>query len=136
MNGSSSTYMNKGSRMLVGGIPSPLTYMLHALGNSPSILATALNEAINDEVSEIKKEVTKKNSDYQEIMDFFDISYDAENAQFVYGISAPYGDTARNLEYGGPESAANPVLRKAAISNVKRLEKRINTSIDKQLGKK
>jgi hypothetical protein len=110
--------------------------MLHTLGNSPSILATALNEAINDEVSEIKKEVTKKNGDYQEIMDFFDISYDAENAQFVYGVSAPYGDTARNLEYGGPESAANPVLRKAAISNAKRLEKRINTSIDKQLGKK
>jgi hypothetical protein len=136
MNGSSSTYLNNGSRTLVSGLPSPLTYMLYALGNSPSILAKALNEAINDEVAELQKEITKKNSNYQDIMDSFSISYDGETSQFVYEVAVPHADTARNLEYGGPESAANPVLRKAAINNAKRLEKRINTNIDKQLGKK
>lgn len=135
MNGSSSTYLNNGSRMLIQGAPSPLEFMLFALGDAPDILARAVATAVEDEVAELRNNLGERNPLYAAAPEAVDIAYDEQTNSFEYTIASEYASRARAIEYGGPTSPARPVLRKEAIRSAKRLEKSIQKNIDKELGK-
>lgn len=135
MNGSSSTYMNNGSRPLIQGLPSPLEYMLYAIGEAPSIIARSVNSAVKEELPYLRGYAGKQNSLYAAFDDELDIEYDEGSRSFVYSVQEPYADRVRAIEYGGPTSPARPVLRKAAIKSSARLEKSITKNIEKELGK-
>lgn len=132
MNGSSSTYMNNGSRTLIQGVPSFLEYMLYAIGEAPDILSRAVTDAVHEELPIMREAAGSKNPMYAAISDDMDIEY--EDGHFVYSVAAPYAERARAIEYGGPTSPARPVLRKTAIKSAQRLEKTIAKNIKKELG--
>lgn len=134
MNGSSSTYMNNGSRPLIQGLPSPLEYMLYAIGESPSIIARAVTSAVHEEIPYLRNATSKQNPLYASFDDELDIEYDDDDNSFVYSVQAPYAERVRAIEYGGPTAPARPVLRKAAIRSARRLEKTITKNIKKELG--
>lgn len=135
MNGSSSTYLNNGSRMLIQGAPSPLEFMLYTLGDAPDILARAVTAAVEEEVEELRNNLGERNPLYAAVPDAVDIEYDEQTHSFEYTVSSEYAARARAIEYGGPTSPSRPVLRKEAIRSAKRLEKSIQKNIDKELGK-
>lgn len=135
MTGSSSTYLNEGSHLLVQGIPSPLTYMLYALGEAPSIIARAVNDAIEEEEETTKKDILQTYPQYDQLIDDLEIEYEESSSSFVYGVSSENSDTFRTMEYGDQKTAPTAAIRKAVLKGAKNLEKSINANIEKELGK-
>jgi len=134
MNGSSSTYLNEGSHPFIQGLPSPLTYLMYAIGESPSIISSALNKAIEEETETVKKEIISEHPQYAQLIDDMEIEYDEETSTFVYATSDKNGEILREMEYGTQSVSATAAIRKALLKGAKRLEKQINLNIAKELG--
>lgn len=132
MNGSSSTYMHNGSRPLIQGLPSPLAYMEYVLGNAPEILAQAIEQAVQDEVDNVREDLVNRNSAYSPYTQDVDIAF--EDGHFVYEVTGEFAPRAREEEYGRKAMAARPALRTTARKSANRLEKAINDNIKKALG--
>jgi hypothetical protein len=107
---------------------------MYAIGESPSIISSALNKAIEEETETVKKEIISEHPQYAQLIDDMEIEYDEETSTFVYATSDKNGEILREMEYGTQSVSATAAIRKALLKGAKRLEKQINLNIAKELG--
>lgn len=120
------------SSPLVSGLPSPLSYMALASANLPEILTNAINQAINEETEEIKKNL--ESDGYPELANNFSIQYDEQNQSFVFLVGGDVVQQAKTLEYGDLQNAPKGIFRKLVKRRSSSFEIRVNNHIKKGLG--
>ena len=116
------------SKSFLSGEPSVLTRMMGQTLNLPTIMASAIAAAAQEQEDTLRK--AYKKAGHKELADSVSVTYNVMDSKFEFKAS---GEGATTIEYGDLGEVPNPVVRATAARSVHRIEKSIKKAVDKSL---
>lgn len=116
------------SKSFLSGEPSVLTRMMGQTLNLPTIMASAIAAAAQEQEDILRK--AYKKAGHTELADSVSVTYNVVDSKFEFKAS---GEGATTLEYGDLGEVPNPVVRSTVARSVYKIEKSIKKAVDKSL---
>ena len=121
------------SQSFLSGNLEIIKYATWLAAEYPKALSKAIAQARYEEQESLRDSSTGDPS-WGGLTDSLSVTYNPDDASFVYGVTDENHQKAKDLEYGVPDkSAPSPLLRSFAKSRETDLGKRISTLVDNDL---
>jgi hypothetical protein len=122
------SHIPSGSKPFLSGEPSVLNRMMGQTLNLPTLMASALAAAAQEQEDSLRK--AYKKAGHKEIADSVSVTYNVMDSKFEFKAS---GEGATTLEYGDLGETPNPIVRTTAARSVHKIEKSIQNTMNKSL---
>ena len=122
-------------RGLITGLPEVLAYGQALIDSLPSVLATSVNEALEEHVEESRKRL-KHDEDYEDLASYYDVSQ-SDIGEFEFGfLDAPdrLQEKITALEFGDAEQPPRAFVRSTLFKRVPRVFEKISSKVNYRLG--
>ena len=116
------------SKAFLSGEPSVLTRLMNQTLNFPTMMASAIAAAAQEQEDTLRK--AYKKAGHKELADNASVTYNVMDSKFEFKAS---GEGATTIEYGDLGEVPNPVVRTTAARSVHTIEKSIKKAVDKNL---
>lgn len=119
------TSIPSSSNTFISGEPWVLSNLMNSTLNFPSLVASALYAAAQEEEDRLRRTYSN-----QGITADVSVTYDVDTSRFIVKAS---GSEVTEAEYGGPTSTARALLRKSVIGHTASIKKSIEKTINQGL---
>lgn len=122
------TSVPSSSKAFLSGEPLVITSLLNQTLNLPTIMASAIAAAAQEQEDILRKAYKKAGN--KELADSVSVTYNVMDSKFEFKSS---GEGATTFEYGDLGEVPNPVVRSTAVRSVNKIEKSIQKTVNKKL---